>query len=427
MQSIDEVSASPADFAVDPSRDFTRSRKLNFKNTIHTMLTMEGDCIQEELYTFFGRNDNTATAAAFCKQRQKLSDSAFPTLFRLFNSKLPVSLYKGKYHLIACDGTKAEIFRNPNDPLTFFEPSKASSRGFNQIYITAMYSILDKRFVDMAIQPGRTMNEYVAFCCMVDAAGKSDSPTIYFGDMGYASYNNFAHVIENDQYFLIRANDRMLTSILGEPSDDLREMDRHVDLILSKSKAVKNWAAPEPGTRYKQLSGCSLFEFFDEDHPLYRMSLRVIRFEIQNGVFENIITNLPDFDFDFDDFKELYFLRWNEELGYRDIKHRLCHTEFHSKRYRHIVQEVWARAILYNFSTAVISGVVVDKAETAHRYQVNFAEAFKTCREFLRSRVAKPVMDVASLIARHIEPIRPGRSFARQHRVKHPFSFWYRK
>ena len=35
-------------------------------------------------------------------------------------------------------------------------------------------------------------------------------------------------------------------------------------------------------------------------------------------------------------------------------------------------------------------------------------------------------MDVEGLIAQNIEPIRPGRSFARQHRFKLPISFCYR-
>ena len=75
-QAVDELAASPAEFAVDPSRDFTRCRKLSFKDTIHLLLTMEGDCIQEELFKFFGRNINAPSKAAFCRQRQKLSEKA---------------------------------------------------------------------------------------------------------------------------------------------------------------------------------------------------------------------------------------------------------------------------------------------------------------------------------------------------------------
>lgn len=50
------------------------------------------------------------------------------------------------------------------------------------------------------------------------------------------------------------------------------------------------------------------------------ISLRVVRFKISPGCFENIITNLPVHEFDFEDFKELYHLRWGEENAFRDLK-----------------------------------------------------------------------------------------------------------
>jgi len=428
LQTVDDLSSSPESFAKDPRKDFTRNRKMNFKDTILLLLTMEGDCIQEELYRFYGRTVSAPSRAAFCKQRQKLSEKALPTLFRLFNSKLSIALYRDKYRLLACDGSTAEIFRDPNDGRTYFDPSKASSTGFNLIYINAMYSILDNRFVNLVLQPGRMMNEFTAFCSMVDTAGSSEYPVIYFGDMGYASYNNFAHVIENGQYFVIRSNDRMVKSVLGEPVESLREMDRHIELILSRMPSVKKLPTPEPGVRYKHLTYNSAFDYLDAAHPFYNMSLRIVRFQLDDGRFENIITNLPDLEFDFTDFKQLYFLRWREETAYRNLKYPLCLTAFHSKKYSNVVQEIWARAILYNFSTAIISNVVVKKKDVIHKYQVNSSEALKTCREFLRTRGTGPGMDVVGLIARCIEPIRPGRSFARQHRIKyrHPFSFCYR-
>ena len=428
-QSVDELAASPPEFAVDSGKDFTRCRKLSFKSMIHLLLSMEGDSIQEELYRFFGRNLDAPSKAAFCRQRQKISDSALPSLLTKFNSKFHISLFKDKYRLVACDGTTAEIFRDPSDKTTYFEPSKASSYGFNMVYINAMYSILDNRFVDMVIQPGRMLNEFSAFCHMVDSAGCDGPPIIYFGDMGYASYNNFAHVIENGQFFLIRANDRMLHGILGSSVEDLRDMDRHLDLIMSRSSSRKNRPDPEPGARFKHLSRNCSFDYFDDRYSLYRMSLRVVRFEISDGVYENIITNLPDHEFAFEDFRDLYFLRWNEETAFRSIKHILCLSDFHSRRFKYVVQEIWARAILYNFSTAIISKVAVKKKDTVHKYQVNFTEAFKMCREFLRTSETGPGIDVTGLIAKCVEPIRPGRSFPRyegKSRRRRPFSFLYR-
>lgn len=63
------------------------------------------------------------------------------------------------------------------------------------------------------------------------------------------------------------------------------------------------------------------------------MASLVARFEIAPGSYENIITNLPDIEFDFEDFKDLYHMRWDEENSFRDLKYPLCLKAFHSKKY----------------------------------------------------------------------------------------------
>lgn len=427
MAIIDEIATDPSKFVVNPGKDFTRNRKLGFRNTLLMLLTMEGDCIKEEIYRYFGRNKEAPSKSAFYRQRRKLNSQVFTNLLYTFNQKLPNELYNGKYQLIACDGSAADIFRNPDDPDTFFEPNGKSSQGFNQIHINAFFSILDRRFTNLVIQPGRKRNEYSAFCEMVDAAGSSCPPTIYFADMGYASYNNFAHVIENGQFFLIRCNDKRLSGILGRPVDGLKEIDMRVDRILTRSQAKKKRLHPELSENYRYTCKAVPMDYLDEEHPEYDISLRIVRFEIAPGSFENIITNLPDIEFDFEDFKELYHMRWNEENSFRDLKYPLCLTAFHSKKYEYIVQEVWARTILHNFSSAIASDVEIEKKDTLYGYQANFSEACKICRDFLRIHDGITEMDVESLIAQNIEPIRPGRTFARQHRFKLPISFCYRR
>ena len=64
-----------------------------------------------------------------------------------------------------------------------------------------------------------------------------------------------------------------------------------------------------------------------------------------------------------EDFKALYHLRWQEENSFRDLKYSLCLKAFHSKKYDYIVQEVWARVILYNFSSSIIINVTIDLEE----------------------------------------------------------------
>ena len=167
-------------------------------------------------------------------------------------------------------------------------------------------------------------------------------------------------------------------------------------------------------------------DFLTDRQTEYQISLRVIRIEIAEGCFENIITNLPDLEFDIEDFKALYHLRWNEENSFRDIKYPLCLKSFHSKKYKYIVQEVWARAILHNFCSVIIINVDIEKRDTKYGYQANFAEGLKTCRDFLRIHDGRTLLDVEGLIAQNIEPVRPGRTFARQQRFRLPISFCYR-
>ena len=426
LATLNEIAADPSKYAVKPGKDFTRNRKMGFHDTIMMLLTMEADCIKEELYRYYGRTPTAPSKTAFYKQRRKLNENALANLLFMFNAKLTKKLYNGKCQFIACDGSAVDIFRNPDDPDTFFEPNGKSTRGFNQVHINAFYSILDRRFTNLVIQPGRKRNEYAAFCEMVDAAGSNEPSTVYFADMGYASYNNFAHVIENGQFFLIRCNDKRLCGILGRPVDGLREMDCHVDRILTRTQSKKKFSRPEFSDRYRYTCAAVPMDYLDETRKEYDISLRVVRFEIEPGSFENIITNLPDMEFDFEEFKDLYHMRWNEEHSFRDLKYPLCLKAFHSKKYEYIVQEIWARAILHNFSSAIISGVKIEQRDTRYEYQVNFAEAFKTCRNFLRIHDSVAEMEVESLIAQNIEPIRPGRTFARQHRFKLPISFCYR-
>lgn len=427
FETINQLSADPTKYAVNPGIDFSRNRKMGFKDFLLMFLTMEGGCIMDEINRFFGRTTDAPSKASFFKQRKKLRDDALRNLLIAFNGKLKKKLYNGKYQFIACDGSVLNIYRNPDDPDTFFEPNGKSTRGFNQIHVNAFYSILDRRFTDLAMQPGRKRNEYSAFCGLVDAADVNDPKTVYFCDMGYASYNNFAHVIEKGQFFLIRCNNKKAKGILGFSLDNIKELDVHVDRILSRTHSKKKRSRPELEENYRFVCRSVAMDYLTDDQLEYDISLRVVRIEISKGCFENIITNLPDLEFDLDDFKDLYHLRWGIENSFRDIKLPLCLEAFHSKKYKYIVQEVWARAILHNFSTEISTNVEVENcSKRKYVYQINFAEAFKTCREFLRIHDNKTILDVEGVIAKHIEPIRPGRTFARLIRFKIAISFCYR-
>lgn len=398
LDAIDELTADPEKYAKIPGRDFTRNRELGLKDLIRLLLTMEGDCIKEE---------------------------ALSNLLFLFNKKLKNQLYNGKYQLIACDGSALDLFRDPYDPDTFYEPNEKSPKGYNQAYINACFSILDRRFTNLVIQPGRKRNEYSAFCQMVDAAGSDGPSAVYICDRNYASYNNYAHIIKNGQYFLIRCTDAKTAKLLGHSLEGVAELDLHVERILTRSQSKKKRKHPELSERYRHVCSSVPFDYLTTERPEYNISLRVVRVEISPGSFENLITNLPDHEFDMDDLRELYHLRWTEENAYRDMKYALCLKELHSKNYEHVIKEIWAKTILHNFSSEIALNVEIEEKERKYQYQVNYSEAVKICRDFLRIRDNSTVQDTEGLIAQNIEAVRPGRTFPRQKRFKIPMSFCY--
>ena len=422
--SIHELAANPEHYVLHPGKDFSRNRKLGFQRLLLMLLTMEGDCIKEELYRYFGRSTDTPSKAAFYKQRKKVKEDAFRSLLVSFTQKYQKKLLKGKYSLVACDGSAADIFRNPDDSDTFFEPNGKSTRGSNLIHINAFFSVLDKKFTDLLIQPARKRNEYSAFCQMVDRS-ESDTPVIYLCDRGYASYNAFAHVIESGQFFVMRCTDDKTEKILGFPLDNIQQLDYHVERILSRSQSKKKRFHPEQEEQYRFVCKNVPMDYITQGHPEYRLSLRIIRIELSDSCYENLITNLPELDFDFDDLKDLYHLRWDEETSFRDLKYPLCLKAFHSQKYEYIIQEVWARAILYNFCSEIAMAVEIPEKKRKYVYQVNYSEAIKICRDFLRIHDGT-TLDVEGLIAQNILPVRPGRTFPRQARFKLPISFCYR-
>ena len=83
LAAINELSKIPENYAVKPGVDFIRNRKLGFKDYMLMFLTMEADCIREELYRFFGRTTDAPSKAAFYKQRKKTKKTLFGIFFLL--------------------------------------------------------------------------------------------------------------------------------------------------------------------------------------------------------------------------------------------------------------------------------------------------------------------------------------------------------
>lgn len=61
------------------------------------------------------------------------------------------------------------------------------------------------------------------------------------------------------------------------------------------------------------------FDFLPVSTPgEYPISLRVVRFLIDDNRYEAIVTNLPQSEFSIDEIKELYSMRWGIETSFEN-------------------------------------------------------------------------------------------------------------
>ena len=427
LQDISVIAKTPELFSKCPGKDFSRNRKISFQSLIQFFLSMESSSIRHELLKYFSYDSNTISNSAFYQQRNKLLPETFSTLLRHFNSHYTFSLYKEKYQLLACDGSSFTFTRNPKGPDSYFAPDRKTTNGYNQVHAVALFDLLSKRYCDTVVQPIRKKNEFQALTQMIDRCGTSNTVPVFIADRGFASFNVFAHAIQHGSYFLIRAKDVNVHRLLGMDFPDTENFDIQVNRILTRSNSRKKRLHPELEDQYRFICSSVTFDYLDSDsRKEYSLSLRVLRFKISDDGYENIITNLPVEDFSVEEIKRLYRLRWGIETSFRELKHTLGSKNFHSKKREYIELEIWARLILYNFCSVITKHVVLQQKSGKHTYQVNYTIAYQACHYFLRLHNGEVPPDIESLIRQNILPVRPDRTYARQHRFRVPVSFNYR-
>ena len=420
MSLIRTMSANPEPYVKNPGKDFSRNRKLPFETVIKLLISMGGNSIYKELLEVQGYDLNTATTSAFVQQREKILPSALETLFHKFTATHSnVQKHRG-YRLFAADGSDLNSIANQDDADSFFQ-NRPNEKGYNLTHLNALYDLTNRIYIDALIQSRRNWSERKALSDMV---GRSQikGKVIVMADRGYESYNVFTHIERKGWNYVIRVKDLNSNGILSGltlPSDD--EFDVCINRILTRKQTKEVKSKPDI---YRFMPSISPFDFFDAENPFYPISFRIARFKIADDSYETVITNLDTKAFSSSEIKELYQMRWGIETAFRELKYTVGLTNFHTKKQENIVQEVFARLIMYNFAEMITSHVVISQADTKHFYKINFTVAVHICRFFLRSNAPPP--DIEALIRKNVLPIREGRQAKRAIRYKSAVSFMYR-
>lgn len=407
-------------FIKNPSKDFTRNTKCNLDNTVRIILGFEDQCLGSELKTYFSSKKlyKLPYKSTFVQQRNKLKDEAFENLFFDFNAKHPFKRKKYGLHILACDGTDINLPTLFSDKKYFVEKNIKNGEGFYQMHCNALQDLCEQRFKDVVLQPRAEFNEGQALCTMVDRAEYEPYSALYIADRGYFSWNLAAHIINASQYFLIRArglcSSRSAFKGMNIPEHGEFDVWQNIKIIRSGKKNYKD----NPG-EYKCITNKRVFDFIDmDDHTsTFEISFRVVSVLLSNGTYEYLLTNLPEKIFPPAKLKYLYSLRWNEETAFRHLKFNCGLYWFHSVKRNFIIQEVYAKLLMYNYTSLLAQTVkVTNKSSNKHKHKLSFSNAIKIARLFLKMPITNKL--IKTLLLMDSPPIRNNRSAPRNVRCR---------
>ena len=143
--------------------DFTRNRKMNFKDVICYIINKKGLCTNMEINNYFEKinSDNIISVQALLDQRKKLNPVAFFELnkdyIKNFYNDFPneVKTYNG-YLVKAIDGSDIEVPNSKKSKENYGYINGDSENGIPRASASCVYDVLNKYITTSTINPYRT-------------------------------------------------------------------------------------------------------------------------------------------------------------------------------------------------------------------------------------------------------------------------------
>ena len=123
---------------------------------------------------------------------------------------------------------------------------------------------------------------------------------------------------------------------------------------------------------------------------MYDLRFRVVRFRISGGCYETVYTNLDSETFPIGKIKELYRLRWGIETSFRELKYAIGLSCLHGKKTDFLLQEVFARLILYNYASLIARKIPVPQEKQINFTTLQIYNHYNTIRDEQNRRKEQP-------------------------------------
>ncbi len=392
--------------------DFIRNRLLNFETLIYFFINLPKGSYQDEPDHYFKALthaevfERVVSGSALCKARNKLKSEAFVDLnHRVVNYYYqhfkPVKWYG--FYLLAVDGSTARVPRTDAVTEHFGTWKPDNGDPCPVARVSQMFDVLSKITIDAIISPKEKGERELAEQHFL----KLMPGDLLLPDRGYPAFRMFNLILSSKADFCARISCSEWKAV-REFSDS------------GKKDQIVTITAP-----YTSIKKCG--ELGLDTAPL---TVRLIRVELETGETEILITSLTDQEkYPHEIFAELYHGRWPVEEDCKTMKCRIELENFTGKSVLSVYQDFHARVFSKNLVTILASPTTdaIDQKyqERTYRYQINFTQVLSKMKDSVILLFNRPVNIVRELITKlhkifilTVEPIRPGRKFPRNHKIR---------
>ncbi len=387
--------------------------------------------IQRELDSFFQKIDSSdytireATKGAFSQARAKLNEWGFIRLNEIaadtFYSQSEYYVWNG-HRLLAVDGTRLMLPNHKTVKAEFGECSfgpKADSKR-SMALASMLYDVLNQISIDAQLAPfkspgAKKSSEQALLQKHMHRLNPGD---LLLLDRAYPSLALFFQLKAQSVDFCVR----MKGSWWKEVRKFRESCEKEIIVNFSLPKKDKDKLSEYP-------------EFTDRT-----IKCRLIKVELDSGETEILCTSLTDTEvYPYEQFKELYHFRWNEEEAYKILKNRIELESFSGKTAKAVKQDFHAKIFLMTLSAAYAHPIEEKvkeeyKADEKRKYsqKVNRTNSIAKTKDilvglFIKKQYDKALESFDKIVYNTRELVRPNRKNKRKHRQKKPYSMNYKR
>lgn len=380
------------------------------------MLNALNGSIQAELSRFFNIIDDSylstksASTAAFCKARMKLSHQAFielnDDLVQTFYDVATINKWQG-HRLLAVDGSVTQL---PNSDELLGHFGKARARAvLPAVRLSQLYDVKNNITLDLQIESHSTGEREMA----LKHLNKTQPGDLVIYDRGYPAVWFYKYHLLKNVDFCMR---------IVQSSNVVKAF-----LASGKYSDVVDFHCIE-----KSLRRCRKDKVSTES-----LSLKLVRVDLPSGESEVLVSSLTDLEsYPTALFADLYHQRWGVEEDYKVLKSRLNIENYSSLSVEGVLQDLHAKLLTKNLAASLIHDAKINKPKNdrLYEYKINFTFAINQIKDNI-VRLTMKVADfelyelLISKISKNLTSIRPNRKFIRKDRrfVPNKYSMNYKR